>query len=145
MLTVTENGYGKRTHATEFKTHGRGTQGQIAMSTSERNGRLVSAILATEDDEIMLLSTGGKVIRTRASEVSVYSRHAQGVKLINLGEDTVASVRRVAVQDSEEEIEHLQVEGADEADVGTAEDPVDLTDAADDAAETAADEMPKAE
>ena len=145
VLTVTENGYGKRTHATEFKTHGRGTQGQIAMSTSERNGRLVSAILATEDDEIMLLSTGGKVIRTRASEVSVYSRHAQGVKLINLGEDTVASVRRVAVQDSEEEIEHLQVEGADEADVGTAEDPVDLTDAADDAAETAADEMPKAE
>ena len=145
VLTVTENGYGKRTHATEFKTHRRGTQGQVAMPTSARNGRLVSAILVTEDDEIMLLSTGGKVIRTRASEVSVYSRHAQGVKLINLGEDTVASVRRVAVQDSEEKIEHLQVEGADEADVGTAEDPVDLTDAADDAAETAADDMPKAE
>ena len=145
VLTVTENGYGKRTHATEFKTHRRGTQGQVAMPTSARNGRLVSAILVTEDDEIMLLSTGGKVIRTRASEVSVYSRHAQGVKLIKLGEDTVASVRRVAVQDSEEKIEHLQVEGADEAEVGTAEDPVDLTDAADDAAETAADEMPKAE
>ena len=145
VLTVTENGYGKRTHATEFKTHRRGTQGQVAMPTSARNGRLVSAILVTEDDEIMLLSTGGKVIRTRASEVSVYSRHAQGVKLINLGEDTVASVRRVAVQDSEEKIEHLQVEGADEAEVGTAEDPVDLTDAADDAAEAAADDMPKAE
>lgn len=145
VLTVTENGYGKRTHATEFKTHRRGTQGQFAMPTSARNGRLVSAILVTEDDEIMLLSTGGKVIRTRASEVSVYSRQAQGVKLIKLGEDTVASVRRVAVQDSEEKIEHLQVEGADEAEVGTAEDPVDPTDAADDADETAADDMPKAE
>ena len=98
MLTVTENGYGKRTHASMFPLQSRGGKGRIAIPTSERNGRVVSAVLVTAEDEIMLLSTGGKVIRTRAGEVPVYGRSAQGVKLINLGEDTVASLRRVAVQ-----------------------------------------------
>ena len=68
---------------------------------------MVAAVLVTAEDEIMLRSTGGKVIRTRAGEVPVYGRSAQGVKLINLGEDTVASLRRVAVQSEHDEIEHL--------------------------------------
>ena len=128
MLTVTENGYGKRTHASMFPLHGRGGKGQIAISTSVRNGRVVSAVLVTAEDEIMLLSTGGKVIRTRAGEVSVYGRMAQGVKLINLGEDTVASLRRVAVQSEDDEMEHLEISGAEEAEIATAEDPEESPD-----------------
>ena len=123
MLTVTENGYGKRTHASMFPLQSRGGKGRIAIPTSERNGRVVSAVLVTAEDEIMLLSTGGKVIRTRAGEVPVYGRSAQGVKLINLGEDTVASLRRVAVQSEDDEIEHLEISGAEEAELALDEEP----------------------
>lgn len=105
VLTATENGYGKRTPVSEYPVHGRGVKGVIAISTSERNGRVVSVALVEEDDDIMLLSTGGKVVRTRAQEVSVYSRAAQGVRLINLGDDTLASIRRVVRTDDMDEAE----------------------------------------
>ncbi|MFU0841555.1 MAG: DNA gyrase subunit A [Burkholderia sp.] len=124
VLTATEHGYGKRTPVAEYSRHARGTKGLIAISTSERNGRVVSSVLVTEDDEIMLLSTGGKVVRTRASEVSVYSRAAQGVRLINLGDDTLASVRRVAAT-GDEEVEHLDIEVPEDADKALEEDPAD--------------------
>lgn len=120
VLTATENGYGKRTLVSEYSRHGRGGQGLIAISTSERNGRVVSAALVKEDDDIMILSKGGKVVRTRANEVSVYSRAAQGVRLINLGDDTVASIRRAERTDEDEEIEHLNIEVPEDADVPTA-------------------------
>ncbi len=111
VLTVTENGYGKRTLMSEYPRHGRGGKGVVAISTSERNGRVVSATLVTEDDDIMILSTGGKVIRTRAAEVSVYSRAAQGVRLINVDDnDTVASVRRAECTGEEEAPEEAQGE-----------------------------------
>ena len=117
MLTATENGYGKRTLVSEYPRHGRGTKGLISISTSERNGQVVSAALVTDDDDIMILSTGGKVVRTRAEEVSIYSRPAQGVRLINLGEDTLASIRRAVRTDENEEVERLESEVPEDAGV----------------------------
>ncbi|MDE3208523.1 MAG: DNA gyrase subunit A, partial [Pseudomonadota bacterium] len=84
VLTATENGYGKRTPIGEYTRHGRGTQGMIAIATSERNGRVVAATLVRESDELMLITDGGVLIRTRVSEVRVTGRTAQGVTLINL-------------------------------------------------------------
>jgi DNA gyrase subunit A len=84
VLTATKNGYGKRTPVDDFPTHGRGGQGVIAIQTSERNGEVVSAVLVNGDDEIMLISDGGTLVRTRTSEISVVGRNAQGVRLINL-------------------------------------------------------------
>jgi DNA gyrase subunit A len=84
VLTATENGYGKRTPIGEYTRHGRGTQGMIAIKTSQRNGKVVAAKLVKQDDEIMLITTGGVLIRTRVREVREMSRATQGVTLINL-------------------------------------------------------------
>jgi DNA gyrase subunit A len=86
VLTATENGYGKRTPIAEYTRHGRGTQGMIAIQTSERNGKVVAATLAAADDEIMLITSGGVLIRTRVNEIREMGRSTQGVTLINLGE-----------------------------------------------------------
>ena len=85
MLTATENGYGKRTPIAEYTRHGRGTQGMIAIQTSARNGKVVAAKLVKPEDEIMLITTGGVLIRTRVAEIREMSRATQGVTLINLG------------------------------------------------------------
>jgi DNA gyrase subunit A len=84
VLTATENGYGKRTPMSEYTRHGRGTQGIIAIDCSERNGKLLAAQLVAPQDEIMLITTGGVLIRTRVSEVREQGRSTQGVRLINL-------------------------------------------------------------
>ena len=86
VLVATENGYGKRTVLSEFRHSGRGTQGVKAIAVSERNGLAVAAKLVSADDEIMLITTGGVLIRTRVSEIRDMGRAAQGVTLINLGE-----------------------------------------------------------
>ena len=86
VLTATENGYGKRTPITEYTRHGRGTQGMIAIQTSERNGKVVAATLVSPEDEIMLITSGGVLIRTRVKEIREMSRSTQGVTLINLDE-----------------------------------------------------------
>ncbi|MDH4149693.1 MAG: DNA gyrase subunit A [Betaproteobacteria bacterium] len=86
VLTATEFGYGKRTPVSEYTRHGRGTQGMIAIQASDRNGKLVGAQLVTKEDEIMLITTGGVLIRTRVSEVREQGRSTQGVRLINLDE-----------------------------------------------------------
>ena len=103
VLTATENGYGKRTPIAEYTRHGRGTQGMIAIQTSERNGKVVAAALVKESDEIMLITTGGVLIRTRVKEIREMSRSTQGVTLINLdaGEKLV-SVEQVLEEDEEE-------------------------------------------
>ena len=92
VLTATANGYGKRTNMDEFRLQGRGGQGVIAMQTGARNGELVSAIQVNEDDEMMLITDAGTLVRTRVAEVSVLGRNTQGVKLISLteGEKLVA-------------------------------------------------------
>ncbi|VVE08915.1 DNA gyrase subunit A [Pandoraea fibrosis] len=102
VLTATENGYGKRTSITEYTRHGRGTKGMIAIQTSERNGRVVAATLVEPDDEIMLITTGGVLIRTRVSEIREMGRATQGVTLISLDEGTTLSgLQRIVESDAE--------------------------------------------
>jgi DNA gyrase subunit A len=84
ILTASENGYGKLTPAEEFPAHGRGGQGVIAIQTSERNGKLVAAAQIATTDELMLMSSSGTLVRTRASEISILGRNTQGVRLIRL-------------------------------------------------------------
>jgi len=84
VLTASENGFGKLTPVDEFPVHGRGGQGVIAMQTTERNGRLVAATQVATTDELMLMSSNGTLVRTRAGEISVLGRNTQGVRLIRL-------------------------------------------------------------
>jgi DNA gyrase subunit A len=102
VLTATENGFGKRTPIVEYTRHGRGTQGMIAIQTSERNGKMVAATLVSPDDEIMLITDGGVLIRTRVNEIREMGRSTQGVILINLGEgEKLTGVQ--AIMDREDE------------------------------------------
>ncbi len=115
VLTATENGFGKRTPITEYTRHGRGTKGMIAIQTSERNGKVVGAILVEARDEIMLITTGGVLVRTRVSEIREMGRATQGVTLIAVDEGTTLSgVQRVVESDGAEEL------SAGESDPGTA-------------------------
>ena len=103
VLTATENGYGKRTPVAEYTRHGRGTKGMIAIQTSDRNGRLVGAVLVEPTDEVMLISTGGVLIRTSVDSIREMGRSTQGVTLINLDEGTfLASIEKVAESESDE-------------------------------------------
>ncbi len=102
VLTATENGYGKRTPIAEYTRHGRGTKGMIAIQTSERNGKVVGAVLVQPDDEVMLISTGGVLIRTKVKQIREMGRSTQGVTLINLDDGTkLAGIEKVV--ESEEE------------------------------------------
>ena len=102
VLTATENGFGKRTPIVEYTRHGRGTKGMIAIATSERNGRVVAATLVRGDDEVMLITTGGVLIRTRVSEIREMGRATQGVTLIALDDGTTLSgLQCVVERDSE--------------------------------------------
>jgi DNA gyrase subunit A len=84
VLTATENGYGKRTAISEYTRHGRGTKGMIAIQQSERNGKVVAATLVAPEDEIMLITDTGVLVRTRVAEIRELGRATQGVTLINL-------------------------------------------------------------
>ena len=84
VLTATQNGYGKRTSITEYTRHGRGTKGMIAIQQSERNGKVVAATLVHADDEIMLITDKGVLVRTRVSEIRELGRATQGVTLISM-------------------------------------------------------------
>ena len=96
VLNITENGYGKRTRLEEFTRHKRGGQGMIAIQTSERNGAVVGATLVNETDEIMIITSGGVLVRTRVSEISVVGRNTQGVRVIRLDKkEKVVGVDRV--------------------------------------------------
>ena len=102
VLTATENGYGKRTPVGDYSRHGRGGQGVIAISTSARNGKVVAATLVDAEDEVMLITTGGVLIRTRVSEIRSLGRSTQGVTLINLGEgEKLSGLQRVLDSDEE--------------------------------------------
>ena len=87
VLTATENGYGKRTVADDYPVYGRGGQGVIAIQVTERNGPVVGAVPADDNDEVMLISSGGTLVRTRVNEISVMGRNTQGVRLISLAKD----------------------------------------------------------
>ena len=116
VLNITENGYGKRTRLEEFPRHNRGGQGVIAIQTSERNGRVVAAVLVNEQDEIMLITDGGTLVRTRIREISVLSRNTQGVTVIRLdkGEHVVGVDRIEGLGDEADDLDVLDDDGVDE-------------------------------
>ena len=106
VLTATENGYGKRTPVGEYTRHSRGTKGMIAIQTSDRNGKLVGACLVEPTNEVMLISTGGVLIRTKVHDIRELGRATQGVTLINLDEGTyLAGIEKVAESDVDDGIE----------------------------------------
>jgi DNA gyrase subunit A len=101
VLTATENGYGKRTSITEYTRHGRGTKGMIAIQQSERNGKVVAATLVQADDEIMLITDTGVLVRTRVAEIRELGRATQGVTLIGLDEGAkLSGLQRIVENDA---------------------------------------------
>jgi DNA gyrase subunit A len=101
VLTATENGYGKRTSITEYTRHGRGTKGMIAIQQSERNGKVVAATLVHAEDEIMLITDTGVLVRTRVSEIRELGRATQGVTLIGLDEGAkLSGLQRIVENDA---------------------------------------------
>ena len=104
VLTATERGYGKRTSIVEYTRHGRGTQGMIAIQTSSRNGKVVAAVLVRPEDEIMMITTGGVLIRTKVKQIREMGRSTQGVTLINLDEGSkLSGLQRIVESDEEDE------------------------------------------
>ncbi|MET0517672.1 MAG: DNA gyrase subunit A [Burkholderiaceae bacterium] len=103
VLTATENGYGKRTAITEYTRHGRGTKGMIAIQQSERNGRVVAATLVRAEDEIMLITDRGVLVRTRVTEIRELGRATQGVTLIALDDGAkLSGLQRIVENDANE-------------------------------------------
>ncbi|PHM22627.1 DNA topoisomerase (ATP-hydrolyzing) subunit A [Xenorhabdus ehlersii] len=108
ILTVTENGYGKRTAESEYPTKSRATQGVISIKVSERNGNVIGAIQVEPTDQIMMITNGGTLVRTRVSEVSVVGRNTQGVTLIRTAEnEEVVGLQRVAEPDDDDENDNV--------------------------------------
>ncbi len=106
VLTITENGFGKRTALDQYSAKGRGGMGMISIKTSERNGSQVGAELVADDDEVMLITDGGTLVRIRVSDVSVMGRDTQGVKVINVSDgERLIGIERIASIDSDEECE----------------------------------------
>ncbi len=102
ILTASENGYGKRTPIEDFPIHGRGGQGVIALQISERNGRVVGALSLKPEDEIMLISSSGTLVRTPVSDISIQGRNTQGVRLIRLDEgDRLVGLERIIAETAE--------------------------------------------
>ena len=96
VLVATELGFGKRTPIADFPLHGRGGQGVIAIQSSPRNGAVIGAELVSDDDEIMLITDSGNLVRTTVAGVSLLSRNTQGVTLIRLGEgERLVEVERI--------------------------------------------------
>jgi DNA gyrase subunit A len=108
VLTVSANGYGKRTKVSDWRTQNRGGKGIIGMDTSERNGALVKLRLVSPEDQLMVITNGGQVIRTRVSEIRETGRNTQGVRVIRLREgEQVVDVEPVA-EGEEDDIEESQ-------------------------------------
>jgi DNA gyrase subunit A len=102
VLVASEKGYGKRTPVEDFPVHGRGGQGVIALQISERNGPVVGALLVRPDDEVMLISSSGTLVRTPVSDISEQGRNTQGVRLIRLDEgDRLVGLERIVAENAE--------------------------------------------
>ena len=110
VLTATVNGYGKRTRSEDYPVYGRGGQGVIAIQVTERNGPVIGAVPADDNDEVMLISGGGTLVRTRVNEISIMGRNTQGVTLISLGPDErLVGIERI-VEDHDEETDEAGAE-----------------------------------
>jgi DNA gyrase subunit A len=119
VLCATENGYGKRTSIVEYTRHGRGTKGMIAIQQSERNGKVVAATLVRAEDEIMLITDKGVLVRTRVSEIRELGRATQGVTLIALDKAThLIGVQRIVENDANTDPSNETTgESGDESDI----------------------------
>jgi len=103
LLAVAENGYGKRTEMDEYRRTHRGGKGIITMKTTDKTGRVIGIRMVTDDDQIMLVSSGGKVVRIRVNEIRVIGRNTQGVRLIDVeGEDKVVSIARLVEKEEDD-------------------------------------------
>lgn len=121
VLTATENGYGKRTSIVEYTRHGRGTKGMIAIQQSERNGKVVAATLVRPNDEIMLITDKGVLVRTRVSEIRELGRATQGVTLIALDDgSTLSGLQRIVENDAQADADGDTENGTPAADEGNA-------------------------
>jgi DNA gyrase subunit A len=109
VLIATENGYGKRTELSDFPRKNRGGQGVIAIKVGERNGPVVGAQMVLDDDDLILITGGGRLVRTRAREITVVGRNTQGVRLMRLGEDEQLTSLGKVVEEAVDEL------GPDEA------------------------------
>ena len=106
LVAVTEHGYGKRTEIGEFSVQGRGGLGVITIKTSDRNGKVVGARLVHDDDELMLITNLGQIIRMRVDGISIIGRNTQGVRLMTMDdEELVVSTARLIPEDEDEEFE----------------------------------------
>jgi len=113
ILTATENGFGKCTPVDDYSTINRGGQGVISIKTSERNGNVISSVAVTPDQEMVLITNKGTLVRTRVSEVSVVGRNTQGVKLINVGKGELVVGLAVVDVAEEESFEEGMEEGSE--------------------------------
>jgi DNA gyrase subunit A len=111
VLTATANGYGKRTPIGEYTRHGRGTKGMIAIQQSERNGKVVAATLAHAEEEIMMITDRGVLVRTRVAEIRELGRATQGVKLIALDEGSQLSGLQRIVENDANVLAELDADG----------------------------------
>jgi DNA gyrase subunit A len=103
ILTVTENGYGKRTEESEYRVQGRGGKGVIDIKTTERNGRVIGVVQVRNQDEVMLVTSGGMLIRLKVKEISVIGRNTQGVRLISLEpSEKVTGISKLPEEETEE-------------------------------------------
>ncbi|SDT85466.1 DNA gyrase subunit A [Desulfobacula phenolica] len=135
LLTVTENGYGKRSSIEEYRTQTRGGKGVFSIKTSKRNGKMVSLLLVDDNDELMMVTDKGKLIRTSIEGINVISRNTQGVKLINLSaKETLIGIARLPEEEDqaedqagqdEPEDDNLKEFPVDEENVDKTDDPTD--------------------
>ncbi|HAT7028541.1 TPA: DNA gyrase subunit A [Legionella pneumophila subsp. pneumophila] len=118
ILTATENGYGKRTHIDEYRVSGRGGQGVISIQVTERNGKVVRSLQVTDNDEAMLITDKGTLVRFKVNELSVIGRNTQGVRLINVssGETVVGMQKIVDLGEELEEAEDSSLNAEDNSD-----------------------------
>jgi DNA gyrase subunit A len=115
ILTASENGYGKRTPVEDFPVHGRGGQGVIALQITERNGRVVGALRVNPEDEIMLISSSGTLVRTPVDDISIQGRNTQGVRLIRLDEgDRLVGMERIIAEGGDNG-ENGEIDGSDDS------------------------------
>jgi len=105
ILTVTESGYGKRSTLEDYRSQGRGGKGIITIKITEKNGRVIGMAQVSKDDEILLITTNGKVLRIRANDISVQGRNTQGVRLFDIEEgDKVVSFAKVVEREEDKDV-----------------------------------------
>jgi len=143
LMTVTENGYGKRTEEAEYRTQGRGGKGIIDIKTTERNGRVVGAVQVDEDSEVMLVTNSGVLIRMKVNEISVIGRNTQGVRLITLDDENEKVVGLSLLPKLKEDDEGSEPEGSDGPAPGEAAEPTEVSESASEAPNETPDEPPK--